>query len=323
LDDNNGVKCDSERIGWPADKRAIRGAFPLRHLHGPANGAAMPELDFITQESLTGSWSVDNANDTVSVAMRTWATMAWPNSEQQRNDFLVTLGAISVGRLAELPSPANRQQAMAFEQSRAAIIAAMQEHWMAPFGGYTGVANAPGWRTLVDQSGNQALQKWEPTAWIMFYLLTMQRSHSSELRGGASIEKAIYLFTRFHAVRQGSNNRADIMAAWSEMKPVAHLCCALLLLWIEAKQSSPDARLSEAIDAYFERFPRFLSLARIVQSFGLSFQAHSQRTPLFVHDAVWMIPKRLGLPKIELNFERLPDDYIAALRNDYSRDRPR
>src|SRR5262249_42769457 len=115
--------------------------------------------------------------------------------------------------------------------------------------------------------------------------------------------------------REGPNNRADIMAAWSEMKPVAHLLCAFLLLWIEVKHSKPEAGMGEVHDVYFGSFARFLSLARTVQHFGLTFRAHGQRTPLLVRENIWAIPDGLVLPRITLNFERLPDEYMAALKN--------
>jgi len=245
-----------------------------------------------------GDLSAPGGGYRAEIAVR--SVMAWPNDEQARKQYLATTMARHLGELQrsaqDLPDPA---QAEDWFEAIAAIeeweawqhAEATVSRWFDHGGGFMAVANAPRLQDYQDQMMGQ-VGAWF-AAGLILALIRRMATHHSDLPGGASVNKAVFILERIHAPMVPRNSH-DLRRAWAEYKPVAHFCASLFDTFMDAMEDcdTPAATGVEMERKLREEFPAFLALSDAYQQFGLTYvPRRAKGQPILDPAQAWLLPE--------------------------------
>lgn len=265
----------------------------------------MPELDLGPLDRLELSNPAPSF-DLALAAHRLATYMAWPREENRRREYLATLGAQTLQAFQNFEtSPAVDVPPEGFHEAKTQTF----HEVFLRHGGYGAVSEAPGMPQLAKLM-RESLRRGYVAGTVLRLIMTV-REHHSDVGGGASLNKAIYLIERQSEGLQ-RKNRKDLIAAWSALKPVAHLCAAFIYLSERAFHTDGTIPYS-----YFfgEGIGRLLAIAREFQEFATTFKAHGQKQPILEPSEIFTVPRALKLPAAVIDLNPLSPEQLAALRD--------
>lgn len=121
--------------------------------------------------------------------------------------------------------------------------------------------------------------------------------------------------TRFVSGEDAISDRTRIMQAWSDFKPVAHLCAA----YTEAvatglKYGGAVQRDIKKGAPFLSALGRTLAVAQDYQSFATSFRPHGQKAPLIDGDEIFQVPSQARLLELPASIGPLREEMVEALK---------
>ena len=236
------------------------------------------------------------------------AVMAWPDiaDEQSRREYVATLMSAHLAGLrvreGELSDP------LAAEGWEETIFAIEQhEAWMAPHdaieswfdeaGGHATVSMAPGLRGF-EKDMEKRVGGWF-AAGLILALVRRMAAHHSDLPGGASVNKAVFILQTVKLPILPRNER-DLRKAWKTYKPVAHFCAVLFDWFLIARENNgtPEDTGRTLQEELNENFMMFLAEAEAYLEFGLAHQLpRSDAQKLLEREETWILPKHRPWPE--------------------------
>lgn len=230
------------------------------------------------------------------------SVMAWldPADEVARQEYVATLMSMHLAELnakrRTLPDPLAvegwEETILAVETHEALTHAQDQvEEWFDEAGGHASVSMARGFRKF--QEDFEACVGGWFAAGLILALVRRMAAHHSDLPGGASVNKAVFILekVRFPLVPHNSNG---LRTAWRTYKPVAHFCAALYDWFVTAYEynATPDAVAAAIERELNENFRTFLSEAEAYLEFGLAYRPpRNKAKPLLEPAETWMLPQ--------------------------------
>jgi len=118
-------------------------------------------------------------------------------------------------------------------------------------------------------------------------------AHHSDLPGGASVKKAIYILENSN-LPNVTSNRTNLYNAWKRYKPVAHFCAALFdWFMIAYEHNETPEQVSAALESELnENFPMFLAEAEAYLKFGLEHRLPRAKAQTLLDPAeTWVLPE--------------------------------
>ena len=116
----------------------------------------------------------------------------------------------------------------------------------------------------------------------------MNAHHNHQLRGGASLSKAIAVLLSYPAWLSNLSSRS-LWSAWSRYKSASALCAAFASALHEAFRA-PPGEVDERLEvAYVQDLHATLALAAAYERFGTSFRSHGNKNPLLDPGEVWQL----------------------------------
>jgi hypothetical protein len=116
----------------------------------------------------------------------------------------------------------------------------------------------------------------------------MDAHHSSQLRGGSSLSKAIAVMQRYPAWLSNLSERG-LWGAWSYYKSAAALCAAFTSAIHEAFRGPPGDIDERLTIAYVQNLDLTLALAAAYERFGSAFRPHGNEHPLLAPAEIWQL----------------------------------
>ncbi len=227
-------------------------------------------------------------------------------ADRARNAFRAQAGALLIPTAMDILAKPGTDAAA--NESRAIRF------FMTPSGGWGALAGAAGvdYQRMFDERLPDVITVGK----IFCVLRTIAEHHADKLEGGASLGKARDFFVKRDrddviGIAQSSNT---LDKAWSELKPVAHLCAALTYMrnagitWADdlAGMSPEKAHFYEitAQQRAQEKLDLFLRLAANFEVFGVDFRSRGYMAPLLDSDAIWSVgtdphPETLSFPPLD------------------------
>jgi hypothetical protein len=151
----------------------------------------------------------------------------------------------------------------------------------------------------------------------------MDAHHRATLSGGSSLNKAFAILkdpiTNFRV------SERNLRSAWSQYKPVAHLCAVFALAFEEAMREGGPHELHERLTYVFdEELHTTLALAAAYQRFATGFMPHGKKQPLLDHEKIWLLrgiePEvSFRPPPLPPNLLKVVEAYKAPRNNAYER----
>jgi hypothetical protein len=253
------------------------------------------------------------------VGWRLLAYLSWPQDEKKREQYLATLEAESASMLQAVPLPERVQKQYQeisvtdletawAESKKETYDWALQQVFAAP-DKLKALTHAPGLDALIQETGKNTIGCLV-AGHILYFVFIMDKFHKGDLNGGASVSKAVeVLEERSEGVLP--KNRKDILKLWSEFKSVSHLGAALNIL-SPAFKGNMELLGQEVFNIYPGPF---LTIAKELQQFGLTFKAHGQKQTILDPKSHWRIPDNFLLPPVKLNFSPLSGTTLQILQN--------
>lgn len=230
------------------------------------------------------------------------AVMAWPKlaDEPSRNEYLATLMSKHLADInairKKLPDPIAADgwfaTILAIRQHESAVAAF--DEFQSQFdeaGGHTAVSMAPGLRAF-QKDFTRRVGDWF-AAGLILALVRRMEAHHSDLPGGASVNKAIFILEKV-SIPLVPRNSLYLRQAWKTYKPVAHFCAALFDWFFTAYEGGgklPEigARMDRELN---ENFMMFLSEAEAYLEFGLNYHPPHAKAQLLLNPAeTWILPE--------------------------------
>jgi hypothetical protein len=241
----------------------------------------MPNMELDTTSWLLGHYDV---------WQRVLAYLRWPDDEERRGAHIATTFVIALNEIEKLEPPDT-----GFELAQSLISTSLMDDFKDLAGGFS---------SLLPFCGTpRPKEDWPLTEWrtaAMVLILVRAIDVYGEVRGGASINKAIYLIEQDKGKIGCLKNRHDIFGSWIKYRNVSHLAAALFIL--------PRDELD------LVGLGMFLIIALYYQKFGTSFIPKSRSEPLLDEQSIWSVPEDLELPDCpEALIPKLDAEGIAAL----------
>ncbi len=243
------------------------------------------------------------------------AVMAWPDpaDEKSRREYVATVMA---KHLVELEAKRNTlAHPSSTEQHQAWVL----EHntfkeWYEDAGGLAAVTAASG-LPFFEKEMQKRVNAWF-AAGLILKLVRRMAAHHSDLPGGASINKAVFMHERLKLPNIPRNSH-DLRKAWKTYKPVAHFC-AVLLDWFAIALTHNDSaeEVGRVLEAELnENFMMFLSQAEAYLEFGLSYQLpRSKAKTLLDPKETWILPQYRPWPEALGRPEPLTGELLEIAR---------
>lgn len=236
------------------------------------------------------------------------SVMAWPDpaGEAKRQEYVATLMAMHLADLKAkrrtLPDPlaADRWEETILAVESHEALTNMQgqfEDWFHEAGSYASVSMATGFRTFQERFGART-RDWF-AAGLILALVRRMAAHHGGLRGGASVNKAVFILERVKLPNVPSN-RHDLRKAWQTYKPAAHFCAALFDWFMTAyEHNETPEQVSAALERELnENFLMFLSEAEAYLEFGLAYRAPRNKAQMLLNSAeTWVLPEHRLWPR--------------------------
>jgi hypothetical protein len=244
------------------------------------------------------------------------AVMAWPNDELQRKLYLAN-------RIAHIRVEEDRWPCMT-DDSRETFHAYLKK-WLDEVGGERSLAAASStehFEALIEKRH----QPWILVGTVVIFIRQMAEHHAHEIKGGASVKKALEIIGRLNEPLLFPTNEKYRKDAWSMYRPVAHFCAALCLLIhnyirpLDTDSNSPEFREQLAClfpALLFESFEEFLGIAENFQTFGLSQKPpQAKAETLLRSDELWhLLPGSRMWKRMGIDMQPLPDELLAIVFN--------
>jgi hypothetical protein len=283
----------------------------------------MPEMDLGDIASLDLTKECEMSGALGDAGFRLMAYLTWPRDESRRRQFLVATAASALGEIEGKPPEAYDEIGDVYagnaewQQLRSDAMAMIADKHFRAHGGYSTVAGAPGFETL----NEEIVAKSKQTLAVGELLHTVRciAQFHREVAGGASVNKAVKVMGARADVPGALRNRAGLMEAWSEFKPVAHVCAALTEAYDHVGER---AKAMSEDEPFFGRLGWTLAVARDYQEFMTTFIPHGRREGLVLVEESWTIPAGLTLPNVQIGTGVLSPKAIEALRNYKAPKRP-
>lgn len=251
------------------------------------------------------------------------SVMAWPTDGEARRHYVATVMAMHLAELeekaADLPAPltaADWEQTIEAVEEQEDWSAAVDQvgQWFAEAGGYSSVAAAPGFLAFQNDMGAR-VGHWFAAGLVLALVRRMARHHA-DLRGGASVNKAVFILERVPLPLVPRNSH-DLRRAWKTYKPVAHFCAALFDLFVTAMLAgnTPEEAGGMIEERLNEEFLSFLSEAEAYLEFGLSYRLpRAKAQTLLDREETWILPEHRPWPKSPMAPAPLDDTLMRAAR---------
>jgi hypothetical protein len=117
---------------------------------------------------------------------------------------------------------------------------------------------------------------------------SMNAHHGNQLRGGASLGKAIAVMLSYPAWLPNLSERG-LWSAWSRHKSASALCAAFTSAIHEAFRAPPGEIDERLKIAYVQDLHLTLALAAAYERFGSSFRPHGSERPLLAPASIWQL----------------------------------
>lgn len=236
------------------------------------------------------------------------AVMAWPDpaDDQFRRGYVATVFSIHLAEIkAELESlpdpiaakgwPATIRAVHQHERVRAAYDEVHAQFEEA--GGHAVASRAPGIGAF-NLDFSRRVFDWF-AAGLVLSLVQRMAAHHSDLPGGASVNKAIFILEK-GIIPLIPRNSHDLRRAWSTYKPVAHFCAVLFDWFCIAMQGGgkPEKIASVLDEQLNENIIMFLCEAEAYLEFGLSYKPQRAKAQSLLNpDEIWNLPQDRPWPK--------------------------
>lgn len=271
----------------------------------------VPQMNLGSIETLDLTGPCKSSAALEEAAQRLLTYMAWPNEEAPRQQYLAALGAERIGELEKIT--AGDLKSPDWEQIRKEMIGWVSDRYFQPSGGFGTVASAPSIGSL-RLAGAEKTKAWLAVGQLLYTIRCIATFHA-DVRGGASINKSVELMTRFVSGKNTLSDRTRIMQAWSDFKPVAHLCAAYTeAVAIGLKYGGAVQEDIREGAPFFSALGRTLAVAQDYQSFATSFRPHGREAPLIDTDEIFQVPDQTRLREMPASIGPLKDEMIVALR---------
>lgn len=235
------------------------------------------------------------------LAMR--SVMAWPDpaNEAARQEYVATLMSMRLADLKAkrhtLPDPRAAQgweETILAVESHEALTHAQElfEAWFDAVGGHASVSMAPGFRAF--QSDFRARLGGWFAAGLILALVRRMAEHHGDLRGGASVNKAVFILENAKQPYVTSK-RSELYNAWKTYKSVAHFGAALYdWFLIACEHNETPEEVAVAFQGELDgNFPMFLSEAEAYLEFGLAYQPPRNKAQTLLDPAeTWALPQQ-------------------------------
>lgn len=230
------------------------------------------------------------------------SVMAWPDpaDEAARQEYVATLMSIHLADLKAkrhtLPDPlavegweetilaVEQHEALTHEQNQFAA-------WFDEVGGHASVSMAQGFRAF--QKVFEARVGGWFAAGLILALVRRMAAHHTDLPGGASVNKAVFILERVRLPGVPRNER-DLRKAWAKYRSVAHFCAALYdWFTIASEHNETPEQVSAALESELnENLPGFLSEAEAYLEFGLAHRLQRARAQTLLDpEETWVLPQ--------------------------------
>jgi hypothetical protein len=226
------------------------------------------------------------------------AYMAWPNDEEERNQWMATAIAFFVA--GQVPASWPGQDVFQL------------------FGGLRAVADSsfsPMMEKLV-----RIQNRWQRVADVMQMVIDIHHDKRGPIRGGASISKALDVLQNYNALPVKSRLSRD----WSDFRDVAHLVAAAAAIAAAGQQRTDQVEAGALLTPVLYVPEVVLALGLAYQRFGLSFRPHGGSAPIISSETSWRIPDEKDPAILPLPVRRLSDadfDYLSNKRRAASKRR--
>lgn len=177
-------------------------------------------------------------------------------------------------------------------------------------GGLAGLTEAPGTNHF-KKRGKQITKDWFSVFYLSWTLARLVKVFPNDGKK-VSVNKVIHIALEqkdCHPLCHG--NRDSLRKAWSEFKPVAHLCTAYILTQIALKDSkvnNPTMKVLKNLDVFF-------GFAVYFQGFLTSLKPSNSKLPSLISlDDMWFIPERHGIEQLEPPLDPLTEAEDEAYR---------
>jgi hypothetical protein len=221
------------------------------------------------------------------------AYLAWPNDERRRNSLVAT----HLARLSRHPDKAASNL-----QTKGGTTSLFEM-----FGGIDALAEVA-FDQLTDEL-SQVQSKWLLTADVFQLIVDMAFDERAVLRGGPSVSKAVELCE----LEYGLPGHSQLRAAWSEFRDVAHLLTASACLVHEGRAQTGSTGEASILDAIWFAPDVVLTLAYVLQEFGLQRKPIEKVSPILRPETLWRIPISYNLETPFVVFRRLSQVQLEFL----------
>ncbi len=126
---------------------------------------------------------------------------------------------------------------------------------------------------------------------MLLDIISMAKHHAHQIRGGASVKKAIYLVQNIANMDDFPTNEASLKKLWSEKKCVAHLCAAFHA--ITAENVEPATKTDRTGTSWGIHVKDFRSIAFAAQDFVTSFTPSGREQPIAGPEDIFVLPESL------------------------------
>jgi hypothetical protein len=280
----------------------------------------MPEMDLgdIRSLDLTAECKMSGALGDAASRMMSYVT--WPRDESRRKQYLASMGAVALGDFENKLPEAFGEIGVAYARNsdwsalQREVMEQLAERHFRPHGGFRVVANSPAIEALNCEIATKSKQTL--AVGQLLYVIRCMAEYHSEIKGGASLSKAVEVMEACIDAKGALRNRSGLMAAWSEFKCVAHVCAALTETHAKAhKHGGAFAKAISEGGAFFAGLGWTLAVAHDYQQFMTGFIPHGQPKPLVSIEEALTLPAGVVLRTVKGSTGALPPKAIEAMQS--------
>jgi hypothetical protein len=205
------------------------------------------------------------------------AVMAYPSNKEMRGRFKATYAAKNIAKPPELKSH-DGLSPEEFEKWKAEVLEVTSRDLTRIYmlsGGVGAICDSPDYQTMMTQHYDSYKEGFIAGK-LLTYIMAM---YNSEVTGGASVNKAVFIAEHYTKCSQ-----SYIRRAWSKFKSVSHFWAALNL-WESDGQPEEWSPFSE--------IRSFLYMAEWFRVFGTTYFPRAQTNPILLPDETWLSPREM------------------------------
>lgn len=226
------------------------------------------------------------------------AVAAWPHDQERRQQFEATqIGKLLCGLQDQRESlrkgssehlHLHSHDACPLDTLDSAIERA--ERWLDDTGGWQSLVHAPSLEDLMAEEERRA-NDGMLAGMILAYFWQLAYHHGSDIRRGASINKAIHLILETSGGTSTIKDRREIKRKWSQYRCVAHIHAAIFdhFDWIVANSESKEEALRCVGEHVVWNSGLILDRAYAYQRFALNRSAGPRGSSLLDRESCWLL----------------------------------